>query len=111
MPKSILANAPLFSNADMSIGQTSNLIKIYQLDNVSICLSLSSTAVGTFYVDGGDGTIMLPLSFGTQITAPDPDNEIHIELTELGCSHLRVRYVPTSGTGALSGTIEGKSLS
>lgn len=80
------------------------------MDNISIALSFSATATGQFFVDGGDGTTMLPLSFGTNITVPDADNAIHIELTQLGCSHLRVRYVPTSGTGTLNGTIEGKGI-
>lgn len=111
MPKNVLDDKTFIVNQDLSAGFTSQAINVLNLDNVSIQLNFpGATATGTFFVDAGDGINFVPLSFGSSLSLPDADNAIHIEMTQLGCSHIRVRYVATSGTGILNGTLQGKAI-
>lgn len=104
--------------ASMATPITTPVLTIKLQDNVSYQAKWTGTPVGTFYVDisidydpntKNDGTwTTLPLSpVITAIGAPD---DALFELNQLGMPSVRLRYVPTSGTGTLDIWCSGKGV-
>ncbi len=104
-----------FDAADMSadIAQASPYTTIDQTDKIGIILEWSGTApVGTFFVDVSylypNTTIYSAweaLDFGSSIAISGNTGTHNISIQDAPFQKMRLRYVATSGTGALTATV------
>jgi hypothetical protein len=102
----------------MAVSVTSPVLTIKLQDNVSFQAKWTGSPVGTFYVDisidydpntKNPGTwTTLPLD--PVITASGVADDALFELNQLGMPAVRLRYVPTSGSGTLDVWCAGKGV-
>jgi len=103
-------------SADMSGNLTSKVIKVSELDSLSIHATWAAGPAGEFRVESrnyNEGPLAddwSVLSTGTAWTFLAADAEATIVLTSLPFIELRFQYIRTSGTGTLTAFVAGKTL-
>lgn len=109
----------LIPATSMASNITSDPVDVRGWDNIDVELIASGSPTGTFAVDCSlnqkvpPGTtaqtwVAIPLSPTPAVTGSA--SNIIIELNQMGCMYLRVRYVDTSGTGTLTAYVGQKQI-
>jgi hypothetical protein len=109
----------LINNVSLASNVTTNPIDTRGWDNIDIELIATGTPNGMFFVDctllptmppaaSAQTWVQIPLVPGP-ITSGTSTN-IVIELNQMGCMFVRVRYTATSGTGALTAYVGEKQI-
>lgn len=102
----------MFTDADATVSQTSNVYDIAQLDQVRIHIVQSNPAsTGTFELysrQGKEDTFGL-VDFNEPLLA-DTDGQLLISLTILPGTEIRLDYVPTVGSGTFTAVMSANSI-
>lgn len=110
--KTVLNPYVSLSNGDMTMNPlVSQTTDVRYLDNIAVQLSWTGTPTGAFYVDGSlDQKTWNPISVSPSPTATGAADTWLMNLSELAFPFIRIRYVPSSGSGSLTVTISGKEV-
>lgn len=109
----------LINNLSLASNITSGPIDTRGWDNIDIELIATGTSNGMFFVDctllptmppaaSAQTWVQIPLTPGP-ITSGTPTN-IVIELNQMGCMFIRLRYNATSGAGSLTAYVGEKQI-
>ncbi len=114
----------IFSNADISQAETSNVVDCQFLDNVGIQINITSPgldATGQFDVEVSadyaislpSGTVTNPGNWGS-IASPLINSGLPavtiLNVNQLPFAFIRLRYTPTSGSGTCTAYALGKAI-
>lgn len=104
MGKSITKAKKYMTAGDMAGNLTSDTIDVDRMDNVGIQLLWTGTPTGSIVVDGriADDGPWTELDLDPAIAPAGSASDHLISLTQIPYAELRVRYVRTSGSGALT---------
>lgn len=121
--KDVLTKFQIVTAGDMSGDVTSTVTNISYMDNISIQINIvTSSAVGTFYVQGSvdhvqnaQGVVTVAGNWVNLTLSPTPasasaDNQILIDLNQLSFPYIRLFYDNASGAGLFNAFICGKML-
>jgi hypothetical protein len=111
--KNILKSFKMISDGDMSGNIVSSITNVITLDQASILLEWTGSAVdGEFFVDARNGEkgTWNALDFNTSMLAEADTDHHRIVFTSMPFTDIRVRYVRTAGTGTLNATITMKTI-
>lgn len=120
--KNNLLNFKDIVNGDMTTTITSAVTNIQRLDNIGIQFNFTGAPVGTFYVEVSadyaqdfNGTVTNPGNWIPLVLNPVPvaagtAGSVYIDITQTSGPWMRTQYVPTSGSGTLTGYITGKMI-
>jgi hypothetical protein len=111
MQKNILKSYQNITSGDMTTTLTSPSTNIQWQDNIGIQFNFTGTPTGNFFVDVSvDAVNWIPLTFSTSPVASGSAGSIYLDLNQLSSPNIRVRYVPTSGSGTLNSFITAKEV-
>ena len=104
--KNVLVAYPVVTNGDMSQTITSSTTNIRFQDHIWYQMKWTGAPVGTFYIDGSDDGAdcvlgILSLDLGSVCPAS-------MEITPTAAHFVRLRFVPSSGSGTLQVRVSGK---
>lgn len=117
--KDYIPGVVIIPATSMASNITSGPIDTRGWDNIDVEFVATGTPTGTFFVDCTLFPTMPPaLSPQTWVNIPftpgaiasGAATNIVIELNQMGCMFLRLRYVATSGTGSLTAYVGEKQL-
>lgn len=109
--KGLIPHYAVLTAGDMSTSLTTLVTSVGATDNVAYQLVYTGSPVGTFLVEASiNGTDWSALTFSTAITTSSAPSGSLININQIPYRQLRLRYVPTSGTGSLTVWFEGKRL-
>ena len=100
------------STPNMSSALTSNISNVEQLDKFSIHCSWVAGPVGEFTLQAQNGKSdsWYDLAMSAPMTILTTDSEIQILITECPFTSIRLKYVPTSGSGVLTANLTMKTV-
>lgn len=114
VPGFLLVNA-----ISMASNITSGSVDVRGWDNIDLELIASGSGIGNFFVDCSLNQLKPP-SIIDQVwvtipLSPAPvsagvSTNIMIELNQMGCMYIRLRYAATSGTGTLTAYVGQKQI-
>lgn len=96
--------------------QTSGITNVLNLDNATIHVLFSAPNSGTLIVEArnisplqGDVSGFYPLNFGAPLTITSETN-VQIILNSMAFTDLRIKWVPSSGSGTVSAFLNMKTV-
>lgn len=119
--KNVLSTFKAISAGDMSGALTSPVTNVAFLDNLLIQLNASGSPAGTYsvefsadYYQDSQGNIINPGNWVAVTLNPMPtitgSGSTIIDLNQMPTSFMRVKWVPTSGSGSLDMYISAKEI-
>ena len=118
--KNFIKSFILLDNADLTASHTSVETNVVMVDKAGFYITWSNAAaVGEIVVEARITDPNLPLKagdwfsldFGSAIAINAAANQsIQIILNELQFTDMRIRYIPTSGTGTINARLSTKSV-
>lgn len=109
--KGLIPHYATLDAGDMTTTLTSKVTSIGATDNVAYQLVYTGSPVGTFLVEASiNGDDWSALTFATPITTSNAPTGSLININQIPYRQIRLRYVPTSGSGSLTVWFEGKRL-
>ena len=109
--KSFVTNFKVIEAQDMTNPITSLPSRTAAQDNLAYQIIYTGTPSGTFLVEATlNGTDWTALAFASPITTNTAPSGSLININQSPYSQIRIRYVPTSGTGTLTVIYASKRL-
>jgi hypothetical protein len=109
--KRVILPFEVIDAGDMSGTLTSLSTNIQYLDRVGYHIVFTGSPTGTFSVEvSNDDTNYVEVTLTTAITASGSGDTAYIEV-ESAAPFVRLKYTFSSGTGSLTVTLTGKSIS
>lgn len=111
--KNVLQPYPVIAAGSLALTLISTVTNVQQLDRVAYEVQWAGTGVtGTLFADAqvsGILNVWTPLDIDPMTVAADSGNHlITIECTDF--VNVRLRYVPTAGTGVLNAYVAGSGV-
>lgn len=109
--KSVLSMV-IVSAGDMSGSITSSSVNTKFLDNIGLLVEWTgSSPVGTLSIEVQNGSSgWSALDFGTPIAVTGASGNLNININETPFEAMRVKYIRSSGTGAITVTLAAKTI-
>lgn len=111
--KNIVPSYKMVDAADASSNITSEIVNVQNMDKASVHVEWAGAAVtGTITIEArnGEKDPWYTLSFGSPILVTGNSGNHQIVLNELPFTDIRLQYVASSGTGAMTATITLKQI-
>lgn len=111
--KNVIKNGyKMLDEADLTLTTTSNLTEVSNLDKASIHIVWSGTSpIGTIIVESTNDSASNPqavwreVNFGSAIEITGNSGDHDIVFNELPFNAIRIKYVPTSGSGTINAAL------
>ena len=123
--KTFIKPFKVLHNGDMSQSSlTSAITSVQGVDNIAYQFIFTGTPTGTFTIEvsadyaPGVGPNSAPINAGHWDTLPvtpamvaaGGDGSVFLDLNQMGCPYIRVKYTRTSGAGVLDVIITAKAI-
>lgn len=109
--KSVVKSHKMMDAGDMSSTIVSSVSDVLNLDQASIHISWSGAAVGgELFLDArnGESDSWYELDFNVSMLVSTDSGDHQIVLNSMPFTQMRLRYVPSAGTGSMTATLTMK---
>ena len=109
--KAILPVYKTVTDQDMTVSVTSLVTDVSTVDNIGVQLTFTGSPVGDFFIEGSVNNLTwVALEFTIAPVAAGVGDDFLFNIKQFPYPKIRVRYVPTSGSGVLNAWVFAKRL-